>query len=1130
MLVAAAGLMAPPAAADDHTPAPTDPPEATTVVSLDFDDESIEPWTTSGDPTLEYVDADEGTALSITRAADYEGIQSPTGLLEPGVDYTFSMRARLPEGAEGSTDLRFVVKPAYTWVANATVGADGWTELTGTYTLPADVDPAETQVYLGSADADGPYAYLIDDLIITATETGPGEPGEPGDPVDLLFDFESGLQGWQPRGDADGDPTVEVTTDEAYAGAQSARVSDRTSQGDGLGYDVTEVFEEGVTYELSAWVKMAAGESADDLWLSLERTAGTATSFDTVGQFPEVGSQEWQQVTVTYTMPAADSAVVYFETSYNTGGAGDFLVDDVRIRSLDEPEIQDLAPLQDTLDVPLGVAIDRRETQGAAADLTTRHFNQITAENHMKVEAWYDGTTFRTHPEATALMDFARTEDLRVYGHVLVWHSQTPDWFFQDDQGAPLTTSEADQQLMRDRMREHIFAVAEALSTGGGYGLYGSEENPLVAWDVVNEVISDSGEHDDGMRRSEWYRILGEEFVDLAFEYADEAFNEVYADPSADRPVTLFINDYNTEQSGKQQRYLALVERLIARGVPIDGVGHQFHTSLSTPVSALEAALERFSGLGLQQVVTELDVTLGTPVTAANVVEQGYYYRDAFRVFRDYADQLYSVTVWGLTDPRSWRSAQEPLLFDGQLQAKPAFYGAADGELPARVQAELTFAGSVPLDDGAAASPVWERLPLHQVGDVARFQTRWESDHLTVYLEVADTTPESGDAVTFVVGDQTLTLPRDGSGEVDAVVTETDEGWVAVAHLPLDGAAQGDSVAFDLQVTDGDQVTGWNTPGELGTLTLVEPLSFTEVVEAPAAPTIDGTVDEAWALAEAVTTDTQIEGTGGATAEVRTLWSGDGATLYVLAEVTDAQLDVSGSDPWVQDSVEIFLDAGAYRNGPYRYDDTQIRINVDNVVSFGTGDETFQANRLESATSTVEGGYVVEAAISLLEDGGPGTFHGLDVQVNDATDGARTAVRTWADPTGLGYQSTARWGVAQLVEAEEEPPPPAADPQLDLDRWLVPAGRSLEVQLSGYLPGSEVEVTLEARRRTPVALGVVAVGADGSGAATLTVPRGTKVGVYEVVGSDGDLADSQRVLVTPPLPPKPPWWPFPWPW
>ncbi|PYG01682.1 endo-1,4-beta-xylanase [Georgenia satyanarayanai] len=858
-------------------------------------------------------------------------------------------------------------------------------------------------------------------------------------PLDLTFDFEDGLQGWEPRGDADGDPTVSVTDAEAHGGAQAALVAGRTSQGDGIGLDLTGRVETGTTYEVTAWVKMAAGEDTDDIWLSMQRTTDGADAFDTVAQVPGVTSSDWTEVTATFTMPAADSARIYFETSYNTGGDGDFLVDDVTIRAQDSTGIEDLTPLQDTVPFPVGVAIDRRETLGDSADLTTRHFTQVTGENHMKPEAWYDDEgTFRMHPEAAAIMDFAQAEDLDVYGHVLVWHSQTPAWFFQDEGGEPLTTSEADQAVLRERMREHIFSIAETMSDE--YGLFGSATNPLNAWDVVNEVVSDSGEFSDGLRRSEWYRILGEEFIDLAFEYADEAFNDVYAAPGTDRPVTLFINDYNTEQSGKQTRYYDLVHRLVDRDVPIDGVGHQFHVNLAMPVQALEDAIVRFQDTGLVQVVTELDVTTGTPVTQALLVEQGYYYRDAFRVFREYAEDLYSVTVWGLIDTRSWRNDNgAPLLFDGTLTAKPAYYGAVDSdELPARQRSAFVFAGDVALDDDAWDAVEWAQLPLHTVQDdeleeLAAFQLRWAEDHLTVLAAVTG----DADAIEIVVGEDSYTVARDGSGDAEAITEDLDDAWLAVVHVPLDAATEGDLLGFDLRVVGEDGAAGWSSPGTLAQLTLVEPLSYLEVAPAEGLPAVDGEVEDVWESANVVTTDKQTllaEGTDpdeAATADVRTLW--DENTLYVLMEVTDDELNAEHSDPWAQDSVEIYVDAGNYKNGPYRYDDTQIRISYENVVSFGTGDEAFQANRVESATSLTEGGYVVEVAISLLEEGGLGTFHGLDFQVNDAStvDGVatRTSIRNWADPTGLGYQSTARWGVGQLVDAAEEPTtPPTEEP------------------------------------------------------------------------------------------------------
>ena len=1211
-------------------------PDVEVVNSEDLEDGSYEPWTQNGNPTLSVVTVDGDQALLVAnRANDYDGIKSPGGLLEPGVTYDLSMSVRLADGTVGTPGVRFVVEPAYSWVGNTTMNADGWTTVSGSYTVPADADTATQRIYIGTDALAAPYSYLVDDISITrpageeepwtptpdptfvpggavnptesplAAARGEGNvaaltfddgpnPGEterlldilaehditatfcvigqnitapggaellnrivdeghtlcnhgtsyadmggftheqveadlkanlaiirealdnptkkvpyfrapngswgvtgevaaalgmqplglgnlimdwdgndqsvatltanlrnafvpggvvlvhdgggvrdnsitavetvlpekiaegwtftlpaggiPGGEIVLTSDFEDGLDGWGPRGDADGDPTVEISTTEFHGGAQAALVTDRTTQGDGIGTDVTAVLTPGVTYDISAWVKMASGEAPDSIWMSMQRVNDGANAFDTLGQFDNISSSTWTQVSATVTMTESDSALLYFETSYNTGGAGDFLVDDVVIRSQNQPEIQNLTPLKDTVDFPVGVAIDSRETVGSAGELVLRHFDQLTGENHMKPEAWYDGdNAFRIHPEAEAIMDFAQENDLRVYGHVLVWHGQTPAWFFTDEAGTPLTTSEADQEVLRQRMRTHIFDIAEDLSTR--YGKFGSDTNPLVAWDVVNEVVSDSGEYSDGLRRSEWYRILGEEFIDLAFRYADEAFNETYAVEGSDRPITLFINDYNTEQAGKQDRYRALVERLLARDVPIDGVGHQFHVNLSMPVENLEAAIVRFQDLPLTQVVTELDVTTGTPETEALLVEQGYYYRDAFNIFREHAEDLFSVTVWGLTDNRSWRdSSGAPLLFDDNLQAKPAFYGAIDGDLPPTLITADVFGGDVAADAAGLDSPEWARLPLHAVGEVADFQLRWNGTSLVAYVQVSDTTDGATDAIEIDVDGETYTVSRDGEG-ADAVVEETATGWTAVVEIPLTGAAVGDAVAFDLRVVDGTTTTGWNSEGATATLTLVEELSFTETVEATTAPTVDGAVDAGWAAANAVRTEKLVSGDpNGAEATVRTLWKGE--TIYVLAEIEDPTLDATGSDPWTQDSLEIFIDTGNLKNGPYIYETSQLRINYENEVSFGTGDEGYQEGRLTSATTVVPGGYVVEAAIELgSELSGPGTFHGLDFQVNDASAGARTSTKSWADPTGLGYQTTARWGVTQLVEA-----------------------------------------------------------------------------------------------------------------
>jgi len=1083
-----------------------------TVSSVDFNDQTLGTWSQSGgtDTTLTFVDDGAGGyALAVNdRDADYVGVQTPTadtlGMVA-GETYTLSMRVKLADGTP-DTSVRFVMKPAYSWIGNTTVKAGEWTEVTGTYTVAADADLTTLQLYVGTSNIDGvsAYTYLIDDMLITGLIA-------PGTAL-IDTDFESGtLEGWTPRDDGHGTATLTPAADAAHAGAYGLRVSDRTWQGQGPLFTVTSTAVAGATYDFSAWIKFEG--TPGDMTLSAHTSNAGTDAYSNLVALTGLSSSQWVKVTGTFTMPAFDTvAELYLETKWSNDEAGNistFLVDDILVQTTPEVGIEDLTPLKSTVDFPMGVAIDSRETTGTAAELLLKHFNQVTSENYMKPEAWYDADkNFREHPEATALMQFAQDNDLRVYGHTLVWHSQTPDWFFQHDDGTALTSSAADQDILRQRLHDHITNVAKDLSDN--YGLFGSETNPLVAFDVVNEVVDDGTTYADGLRRSPWYNVLGESFIDLAFQYANEAFNGTYAAAGVDHPVTLFINDYNTEQSGKQARLHNLVERLLERGVPVDGVGHQFHLSLSTPVSSLDAALTAFEDLPVVQAVTELDVVVGS-AERAKLIDQGYFYRDAFDIFRSH--DMFSVTVWGLTDGRSWRASNngKPLLFTDTFQAKYAFFGAAGLDLPATVRTANSFAADAD-GDYSNGSNQWLRLPRNDIGENAAFQTRWSPDALTVFVTVADATVDATDAVVLETPDGVLTFGRDGSGDLTGTAAEVAGGWTAVVELPLTDVAQGDSIQLDVRVVDGDTTAGWNSEGSFGTVTLIEPLSFLEVVETPTAPAIDGAVDDVWAAANTVTTAKVVSGTAGATADVRTLWKG--STLYVLADVTDPVIDTTGSDPWTKDSVELYFDAGNAKNGSYRADDTQIRINADGEVSFGTGDEAAQAARLTSAVTRTATGYRVEAAVNLLTYGGLGTFHGLDFQVNDAADGARHTITNWADPTGAGYQSTAHWGVGQLVEGAEVvvPEPKLA---LQLSGGTVKAGGTLGVSVTGGQPGEAVQVWLNS---TPVLLSSGVMSATGTYAATVTIPAGTVAGAHtvRVLTASGEVSAPITVVLADP--------------
>ena len=175
-----------------------------------------------------------------------------------------------------------------------------------------------------------------------------------------------------------------------------------------------------------------------------------------------------------------------------------------------------------------------------------------------------------------------------------------------------------------------------------------------------------------------------------------------------------------------------------------------------------------------------------------------------------------------------------------------------------------------------------------------------------------------------------------------------------------------------------------------------------------------------------VALDKVTSGTPEATATAKTLWS-DGK-LYVLVKVNDADVDLTNSNPYEKDSVEVFIDRGNTKSGQYTDDIQQIRVSADGrELSFGAGAaEDVQKSRVRTAGRVVDGGYVVEMAIDLGE-AAAGTFEGVDFQINDAKKGARIGIRNWADPTGAGYQTASHWGVLRLLSDSSEIEIPGGD-------------------------------------------------------------------------------------------------------
>ncbi len=299
------------------------------------------------------------------------------------------------------------------------------------------------------------------------------------------------------------------------------------------------------------------------------------------------------------------------------------------------------------------------------SSLVCSQFDSITLENNLKPESIIDKEATLADLDANrsqlvldfttakAELDWAASQGMTIRGHTLIWHSQTPNWIFYKDYD--INGELADRTLMLTRMENYIKDVFAWADTNYP-GLFS-------AWDIVNEAIADNG----GLRDSLWRQTIGDDYIEQAF-----AFARKYA--PAD--IELFYNDYNSYQGLKQGYIIEVLEPIAAAG-NLDGVGMQGHISTSVKPELFIKALEKYANqLNVVIHVTELDIVM--PNTPAAEYDQGAYHQNLFSTFieaKKAGIPLESVSFWGLTDTLSWKSNDKPLLFRGDLSAKPAFYG-----------------------------------------------------------------------------------------------------------------------------------------------------------------------------------------------------------------------------------------------------------------------------------------------------------------------------------------------------------------------------------------------------------------------------------------------------------------------
>jgi endo-1,4-beta-xylanase len=326
-----------------------------------------------------------------------------------------------------------------------------------------------------------------------------------------------------------------------------------------------------------------------------------------------------------------------------------------------------------------------------------KHYNVLVAENEMKPDALLPTVEKGAYrwTNADMLVSYAQENNAKVRGHTLVWHNQTPAWFFAGSGADGLATKEQ----LYSRMESHIKTVFEKY--GGRIGW----------WDVCNEVIGDDGSP-RAVTSSKYTAIMvNSGLIGLnRYEYVLQAFRwaRKYADANGGQNVKLYLNEYNIEYNGaKQSEFIKLVNYLIENDAPIDGIGLQCHIKWDWPsVTQISNAIDKFAaitrkdGVKLMTQVTELDMslfssnetsysggqillTLPDTMRDRRLPFQTKKYRELFDIFKQKYEEgkLDMVLIWGLADAHSWLNyspargrTDYPLLFDRDYNPKQAYW------------------------------------------------------------------------------------------------------------------------------------------------------------------------------------------------------------------------------------------------------------------------------------------------------------------------------------------------------------------------------------------------------------------------------------------------------------------------
>lgn len=1035
------------------------------------------------------------------------------GCMEEGKEYGYSFSARLADEGRDDAKVSLILNQIYkddfsdTQLVEASVDnevtfqADAWTTVTGSFSINVAEGKELKQLHIVLSSGDTAVPFYADNLIIY--EKGQADtPVLSGDNLIQNPEFSNGTEGWYATGG-----TLDCVTEEN--GNVYAQITGRTENWNCIAQNVASVVENHTDYAFSFDVRLT-GDYAEARIVQLCTTKKDSNDESEVydrltvkGGSATVVPGEWTKiegtlsVAYTGTLEKLEFKISEQGDPITEGSYGSYEVDNVKMYAVEKEPISiemDIKDLKEQFAEDFGGKAGVAIPYGALADearmtLVTKHYNSVTAENEMKPDSFLgqtpnigeDGYPILNFTTADAMLDYllahnaANPEDIiQVRGHVLVWHSQTPEWFFHEgyDASAPYVTPE----VMSARLENYIAKVLEH---------YHGEESPykglIYAWDVVNEAVNDS---DGGLRtESSWYNVYGSsEFIIKAFTYANRY---------APADVKLFYNDYNETSPQKCVGICNLLKEIkVADGTRIDGMGMQGHYNMDSPsMGQFEHAIRSYAAIVEEVQITELDMKSSNDYDGSNkdaeYTKQAYRYKDFFdRIISLKAEgiAITSVTLWGTHDAASWLQSsnsvggssdgsrpQCPLFFDDNLKAKPAYWALVD---PSKLEPSIQNITVMQMQNGNLDAV--DSISFTRNGTEVSFKTAWNEQGMVVQVTVLDDTNTAEDAVTIYT-DLANTASAGADIESSTITrkeaTVTEGGYQVKFAIPMT-VTVGKKIGFDIAVNnDGETVSfndlknSQNMGSNYYALAIFKP--YTEIAKGTV--TIDAQADAIWENVMAVPLQITT-GTVAASANVKLLW--DEEMLYVYAEVTDPVLNADSADDYQQDSLEVFIDENNHKTEAYEADDKQYRVNYQNKQSFN-GSEC-KAEYMKSATTQTETGYVIEASYEWTEIVPQvGDEIGLELQINEAgASGSRIGTLSWFDETGMGWSAPSVFGTACLADAIKDadsetnpstpgegdegttPPTPGTNPTTPEPTPTVPGNDPTTPEPTPTVPGS----------------------------------------------------------------------------